>query len=489
MADIYDRLGATPQPPLWAYPVLFSAVLLLFVATLPMGLDTIPHMLIEALYLLLAAAILIPIRRAGIGVLEVGWLLFVVGRFVDFLDELFVEPQPLVEPYVSDLVTVGSLVFAVIGAAALIKLRERELEDLEQRTDELTLKNRAMDEAPVGITIADMTSEDEPLSYVNEGFSRMTGYDAESTVGTNCRFLQGEQTDTDHVAAMRAAIDDNEPVQKTIRNYRKDGTMFWNEITLAPLRDGDGEVTNYLGFQQDVTERKEYEHRLEEQRDSLDILNQIVRHDIRNDLQVIAGRLDLLADHVGDDGQRYLETVDESIRHAVSLTETARELSESMLDGDHELTNVSLRQPLEGELDEAQATFEEAVINVDGTIPDVVVEGNEMLDSVFRNILMNAVEHNDTAEPTVTVSTSVGSDSVTVAVADNGPGVPADLKDQIFGRGEKGLESDGTGIGMYLAETLVEQYGGDVWVEDNEPRGSVFNVKLPLVEPSKPSLD
>jgi signal transduction histidine kinase len=105
-----------------------------------------------------------------------------------------------------------------------------------------------------------------------------------------------------------------------------------------------------------------------------------------------------------------------------------------------------------------------------------------MLDSVFRNVLKNAVEHNRTDNPEVTVGVDVGPERVTVSVADNGPGVPDDRKEQIFGRGERGMASQGTGIGLYLVQTLTEQYGGSVRVEDNEPTGAVFIVELPRAE-------
>jgi signal transduction histidine kinase len=78
----------------------------------------------------------------------------------------------------------------------------------------------------------------------------------------------------------------------------------------------------------------------------------------------------------------------------------------------------------------------------------------------------------------VTVSVREAADSVVISVADDGPGIPPERRDSIFGKGQKGLDSDGTGIGLYLVSTLVEQFGGEVWVEDAEPRGSVFNVRL-----------
>ena len=135
----------------------------------------------------------------------------------------------------------------------------RDLSGRRDRQAELRLKNRVLDEAPIGITISEPAAEDNELLYVNEEFEALTGYTAAESVGRNCRFLQGAATREEPVAAMRAAIESVEPVTVELRNYRKDGTEFWNRVTIAPLVDGDGTVENWVGFQEDVTERKERE--------------------------------------------------------------------------------------------------------------------------------------------------------------------------------------------------------------------------------------
>ncbi|MFB6352990.1 MAG: bacterio-opsin activator domain-containing protein [Halobacteriales archaeon] len=134
------------------------------------------------------------------------------------------------------------------------------------------LKERAMDEAPVGITISDPDRPDNPLIYANEAFERVTGYPAAEVVGRNCRFLQGAETDPEAVAALREAIDAAEPVTVELVNYTRDGEPFWNEVTVAPLRDAEGRVTNYVGFQVDVTQRKEAQLALADERERLDRL-------------------------------------------------------------------------------------------------------------------------------------------------------------------------------------------------------------------------
>jgi PAS domain S-box-containing protein len=133
----------------------------------------------------------------------------------------------------------------------------RDISDRRDRQAELQLKNRVLDEAPIGITIAEPAGEDNPLIYVNDHFEELTGYDASEVIGEDCRFLQGENTCEEPVAAMREAIENVEPVTVELLNYRADGTEYWNRVTIAPLVDDDGTVENFVGFQEDVTERKE----------------------------------------------------------------------------------------------------------------------------------------------------------------------------------------------------------------------------------------
>jgi len=132
------------------------------------------------------------------------------------------------------------------------------------------LKEQAMDEAPVGITISDPSLPDNPLIYVNEAFEWMTGYARETALGTNCRFLQGEDTDESKVTEIREAVEAEEHCSVELVNYTKDGELFWNKVDIAPLYDEDGEVSHFVGFQTDVTERKRAEFAVERYAERLD---------------------------------------------------------------------------------------------------------------------------------------------------------------------------------------------------------------------------
>lgn len=108
-------------------------------------------------------------------------------------------------------------------------------------------------EARDGITISDCSLPDNPLIFVNDAFARMTGYDAEEVIGKNCRFLQRGDTDLPAVNIIKIAMLTHEPCLVTLKNYRKDGTVFWNELSLTPIINKNDVVTHYLGVQKDVS--------------------------------------------------------------------------------------------------------------------------------------------------------------------------------------------------------------------------------------------
>ena len=138
----------------------------------------------------------------------------------------------------------------------------------------LALKDRALDVSAEGITIADARRPDRPLIYANEGFGRMTGYPVAEVMGRNCRFLQGPGTDSASAAEIRAALAESRECVVEILNYRKDGTAFWNRLSITPVRDPSGEVTHFIGIQSDVTARRQAE-------DGLRAAKEALEHDLR----------------------------------------------------------------------------------------------------------------------------------------------------------------------------------------------------------------
>ncbi|MFL6585604.1 MAG: EAL domain-containing protein [Luteimonas sp.] len=138
------------------------------------------------------------------------------------------------------------------------------LDVTRRRRDEsdLRLLRRAVEATENGIVITDARASDQPMVYINPAFSRITGYAAEECLGRNCRFLQGGEFDQPALPAIRDAIEQAREVRVQLRNYRRDGSPFWNELRMAPVRDQDGMLTHFVGILNDITERRRAEDSL-----------------------------------------------------------------------------------------------------------------------------------------------------------------------------------------------------------------------------------
>lgn len=137
--------------------------------------------------------------------------------------------------------------------------------DITQRKqveDDLRLRDRAIAASSNGVIITDPNQPDNPIVYVNPRFEQITGYPAEEALGRNCRFLQGEYADQSILEELRIAIKEGREWSGPLRNARKDGSLFWNELYISPVQDAKGRVTNFVGIQKDVTDRKVLEEQL-----------------------------------------------------------------------------------------------------------------------------------------------------------------------------------------------------------------------------------
>jgi len=126
------------------------------------------------------------------------------------------------------------------------------------------LLDRAVAASSNGIIITDPELPDNPIVYANPAFERISGYAVEEVLGRNCRFLQGEERDQPALDELRAALAEERECRVVLRNYRRDGTPFWNELYVSPVHDDEGRLTNFVGVQNDITERRRIEERLRE---------------------------------------------------------------------------------------------------------------------------------------------------------------------------------------------------------------------------------
>jgi len=142
------------------------------------------------------------------------------------------------------------------------------------------LLQKAANASSEGITISSMTDPDRPLIFVSDGFLNMTGYTRDEVIGKNCRFLQGQDTEESAVDKLRVAIANGEPCKVELLNYTKNGTPFWNRLSITPLRDDNNTITHYVGIQSDISHLRKNRERLINANKDLEMF----KHRIINDL-------------------------------------------------------------------------------------------------------------------------------------------------------------------------------------------------------------
>jgi len=223
------------------------------------------------------------------------------------------------------------------------------------------------------------------------------------------------------------------------------------------------------------------EEDLTNRNDQLEFVNSLLRHDIQNSMTIIRARGQTLAESLSDQEAEYGRTIVDQSDDVIDLIDQFRVLLDALTDvGNHNTKPVQLSSVLEDRVTTLETTYPDSTVTTD--IPDeTTVRADDMLGSVLGNVLDNAIEHNDTAESRLDVSVTERDRIVVVRIADNGPGVPDEQKETIFRRGNRGLkESDiGSGFGLFFVDTMMEKYGGDVTVSDDEPRGAIFELSFP----------
>jgi len=340
----------------------------------------------------------------------------------------------------------------------------RDVSDERARREELETKNRALDEAPVGITITDPDLPDNPMVYVNDRFVEVTGYDRDDAVGVNCRFLQGKDTDEEPVSRLREAIDAEEPESVELLNYRKDGTPFWNRVSVAPILDGDGSVSEWVGFQEDITAFKEREAALERQNERLDAFAAIVSHDLRNPLNVAQGRVDLARE--ATDGSAQLDAAADALDRIESIVEHTLTLArEGETVGDPE--PVALAEVTA----DSWETVDTGSVSLSNEADGEVLADPDRLRNLFENLVRNSVEHAGDG-----VRIRVGDLPDGFYVADDGPGIPESVRDGLFEPGQSGTAGN-TGFGLAIVQEIATAHGWTVEAVDAADGGARFEIR------------
>lgn len=387
---------------------------------------------------------------------------------------------------------------AIVRDVTLERQRERSLIDaLGQRE----LLAAAINASQTSVSISDPRLPDNPLVYVSDGFERATGYTREEAIGSNCRFLQGEGTDPRTVKNIRSAVAEGRDISVVVRNYRKDGTMFWNQLSIAHVRDNTGDVSALVGIQLDVTrERRRYDSVAEAQRlEALGTMAGNIAHEINNWIQPTLVARDLirlnLPANVDPRVDAHLDRLAESGEHIRTIVRDVLAFARGEQDQSPAVHS------------DIAAAVSSAVEFVTSSTPptttiDLVIETTPHeaanitqtgITQVVTNLCVNAIRAMDgkgkvhlvLADHTVDADDAMRLDIqpgeyFLITVTDTGPGVPLEVRQKIFEpffSGRRG--SVGTGLGLPVVRGILLSWGGNIEVVETDGAGAKFRGYIP----------
>ncbi len=386
---------------------------------------------------------------------------------------------------------------AVAAQLSLILYAHRAFaQRYESALEELHLNRRIFRSVTSGISVANAKLPDLPLVYVNPAFEIMTGYSLEDVQGRNCRFLQGEDRDQQAVGRLREALREEREVTVILKNYRKDGTGFWNELRLSPIRSRTGELTHFVGIQTDITARVEFESALRESEKLAAVgrLASTIAHEINNPLEAVTNLL-YLARHgdSSDDTMRYLDQADKELRRVALITSQSLRFYKQSTRPQAIACTALVDSVLD--LYEGRAANSVVVIERRDRVSPAVVCLESEIRQVLNNLVRNGIDAMHGRGGRMLIRTRQATDwrtgvpGVLITIGDTGTGMAPGTLEHIYKPffTTKGIA--GTGLGLWVSSEIVARHRGRLRVRSTQSpgcSGTVFSLFLPLAASSEP---
>ncbi len=398
------------------------------------------------------------------------------------------ERRPVDEDLMQTVITIGQQVGQFI--------------ERRRATDALRVAHRAITATSTGVTISDVTNPDNAIIFHNPAFEAITGYQSDEVLGRNCRFLQGPETDPAAVEEIRQALKEEREVRVVLLNYRKDGTPFWNELAISPVRDAQDRLTHFIGVQNDITDRKLVEEELFKAKEAAEVANHAksqflanMSHELRTPLNAIILYSELLQEEAEDLGVQHiipdLKKIGTAGKQLLSLINDVLDLSKIEA-GKMELyvETFDVTQMVQEVIATVEPLFGKNANTLTTHLASDIGQMHADVTKV-RQILFNLLSNASKFTMQGVVSLRVapeeadGRHCLTFSVRDSGIGMSAEQVGKLFQPFSQADVSTtrqfgGTGLGLAITRRFCHLMGGEVTVESSPGLGSTFTVRLPV---------
>ena len=380
----------------------------------------------------------------------------------------------------------------------------RKLSDGTRRVYE-----RALAATQSGIVITDARRDDHPIVYANPAFTSITGYASAELTGKNCRILNEKARDQAALGELRAAIAGGSSCSVLLRNHKKSGEAFWNQLSIAPIEDTAGRLTHFVGVMLDVSElvqataeREQLLSAAQGARKEAEAANRakdrflsVISHELRSPLNAILAWTSLLRDEPGDEVAKVVRAIEASVQSQSRLINElldASRIREGTLQ--IEPVPVDLEAVVRNALTRLAPIASERGIALafSGSGPAAAVADPERVEQIVRNLVDNALKFTaGGGHVDVTLSDEEG--RWVIEVRDDGRGISADALPHVFqefwqGDREASGHATGLGLGLLIVKHLVERHAGSVRIESaGRDLGTCVRVELPSAQESRPA--
>ncbi len=329
--------------------------------------------------------------------------------------------------------------------------------------------------------------QDNPIIFCNRAFEQLTGYGQDEILGRNCRFLQGDGTDRETIAAVRRALAAGEDVHEEVLNYRKDGSSFWNALFISPVTDADGSLVYHFASQLDVTRRREAELvlRQSQRMETLGGLASSLAHEFNNLMTIVLASLERAQDE--PDAERRARQLDRAgwgARRAARLTDQMLSFARRQFHDNRTLDLNEMLRNFDGILDQMAGFQAKVVLELcDGTLAAQLDAGQ--LELALLNLVRNAADATPDGGTIVIATRRLAADAqgegpAEISVADQGTGMSAETArratEPFFTTKERGK---GTGLGLSMVNGFAEQSGGRLAIETAPGSGTTMRLLFP----------